>query len=166
MLERGRVGESWRAQRWDSFRLNTPGWMNQLPDGAVLVVGSAQSGCQVAEDLLGAGRRVLLATSPVGRVPFRYRGRDATAWMVEAGFFDQRPRDLPDPSVMRAAPPILAPGRGLSLQALARAGATLVGRPVAVDGEVVSFDGSAEANVAAGDAFAARVPSPTRSGPI
>jgi len=253
VLERGRVGESWRAQRWDSFRLNTPGWMNQLlgdqasgayatgvevvqrleklaadcpvregvrvvrlasagegyilrpdggddiaaravvvatgdqnlpqvpalagrfpervarhhtagyrgpgqlPHGAVLVVGSAQSGCQVAEDLLAAGRRVLLATSPVGRVPFRYRGRDATDWMVGAGFFDQRPRDLPDPSVMRAAPPILAPGRGLSLQGLARAGATLVGRPVAVDGEVVSFDGSAEANVAAGDAFAARV---------
>jgi putative flavoprotein involved in K+ transport len=77
--------------------------------------------------------------------------------MVEAGFFDQRPRDLPDPSVMRAATPILAPGRGLSLQVLARAGATLVGRPIAVDGEVVSFDGSAEANIAAGDAFAARV---------
>jgi hypothetical protein len=30
VLERGRVGESWRTQRWDSFRLNTPGWMNQL----------------------------------------------------------------------------------------------------------------------------------------
>ena len=30
VLERGRVGESWRTQRWESFRLNTPGWMNQL----------------------------------------------------------------------------------------------------------------------------------------
>ena len=30
VLERGRVGESWRAQRWDSFRLNTPGWMNEM----------------------------------------------------------------------------------------------------------------------------------------
>lgn len=30
VLERGRVGESWRTQRWDSFRLNTPGWMNQM----------------------------------------------------------------------------------------------------------------------------------------
>ena len=69
---------------------------------------------------------------------------------------DQRPRDLPDPSVMRAAQPILAPGRGLSLPALARVGVTLTGRPVAVDGEQVSFDGSVAANVAAGDAFAAR----------
>jgi putative flavoprotein involved in K+ transport len=36
----------------------------QLPDGAVLVVGSAQSGCQITEDLLAGGRRVVLATSP------------------------------------------------------------------------------------------------------
>jgi putative flavoprotein involved in K+ transport len=252
VLERGRVGESWRTQRWDSFRLNTPGWMNQilgeqapdayatgvevverldklaadcpvregapvarlaaagdgyalrtgdgdvlartvvvasgdqnlpkipalagtfpgwvaqyhtadyrgpdqLPEGAVLVVGSAQSGCQITEDLLAGGRRVALATSPVGRVPWRHRGRDTAEWLVEAGFMDQRPRDLPDPSVMHAAQPILAPGRGLSLKALARAGAMLVGRPVAVAGEQVIFDNSVQANVAAGDAFAARM---------
>jgi putative flavoprotein involved in K+ transport len=159
ILGRSQAGDTWRTQRWDSFRLNTPGWMNQLlggqerygyadraevvqkleqlasnspihtgvrvarlapagegfalgtsdgefrsrtvvvatgdqnvpripalarrlpdraahhtadysgpgqlPDGAVLVVGSGQSGCQIAEDLLVAGRRVLLATSPV-----------------------------------------------------------------------------------------------------
>ena len=34
VLERGRVGESWRAQRWDSFRLNTPNWSNGLPGEA------------------------------------------------------------------------------------------------------------------------------------
>ena len=106
----------------------------QLPGGAVLVVGSAQSGCQIAEDLLAGGRRVILATSPVGRVPFRHRGRETVEWLAEAGFMDQRPRDLPDPSVMRAAMPIIAPGRGLSLPALAQAGATLAGRPVAVVG--------------------------------
>jgi putative flavoprotein involved in K+ transport len=252
VLERGRVGEIWRTQRWDSFRLNTPGWMNQLlgeqprdafatgaevvqrlekvaadapvragvelarlrrrgdgylletgagdlhartvvvatgdqnlprvpalarslpdrvaqyhtadyrgpgqlPDGAVLVVGSAQSGCQIAEDLLAGGRRVFLATSPAGRFAWRHRGGDTIGWLVEAGFFDQRPRDLPDPSVMRAAQPIIASGgRSLSLQALARAGATLVGRPLAVAGERVAFDDSVIANVAAGDAFAAR----------
>jgi putative flavoprotein involved in K+ transport len=58
---------------------------------------------------------------------------------------------------MRAVPPIVAPGRGLSLQTLARAGVTLVGRPIAVDGERVAFDGSVAANMAAGDAFAARI---------
>jgi putative flavoprotein involved in K+ transport len=252
VLERGRVGQSWRTQRWDSFQLNTPGWMNQLlgeqprdsyatggdvvqrleklaadcpvregtpvarlapagdsyalatggddilartvvvasgdqnlpkipalastfpdrvahyhtadyrgpdqlPGGAVLVVGSAQSGCQITEDLLAGGRRVILATSPVGRVPFQHRGRESIDWLVEAGFMDQRPHDLPDPSVMRAAMPILAPGRGLSLQALARAGVTLLGRPVAVAGDRVTFDTSVTANLAAGDAFATRV---------
>jgi putative flavoprotein involved in K+ transport len=245
------VGQSWREQRWDSLRLNNPGWMNpmlghqprdayltgkevverldtlaaacpvregvrvarlapdgdrwalrtgggqirsrtvvvatggenvprtpglarafpgrvaqyhaadyrnprRLPEGAVLVVGSAQSGCQIAEDLLTAGRRVVLATSPVGRAPARYRGRDTVEWLVECGFFDQRPRDLPDPSVMAAPQPLLAPGgRSMSLQALARAGVTLAGRLMAVDGEHVRFDGSAPANVAAGDKFAA-----------
>jgi putative flavoprotein involved in K+ transport len=251
VLERGRAGETWRAQRWDSFQLNTAGWMNlllgdqppdayatgaevvrrlerlaaacpvhegvevtrldpagegyvlrtgagdvlarclvvttgdqnqprvpalarrfpatvaqfhtasyrhpgQLPDGAVLVVGSAQSGCQIAEDLLAGGHRVILATSRVGRVPFRHRGRETIEWLAEAGFMEQRPHDLPDPSVMRAAMPIIAPGRGLSLPALARAGVTLAGRLAAVDGERVAFDDCVAANIAAGDAFAAR----------
>jgi putative flavoprotein involved in K+ transport len=130
----------------------------QLPAGAVLVVGSAQSGGQIAEDLLiSSGRRVVLATSAAGRLAWRYRGGDTIEWLVQAGFFDQRPCDLPDPSVMRAAQPIVASGgRSLSLQALARAGATLVGRPVAVDGERLTFDDGVPANIAAGDAFAAR----------
>jgi putative flavoprotein involved in K+ transport len=129
-----------------------------LPAGTVLIVGSAQSGCQIAEDLLSAGRRVVLATSAVGRLPWWHRGRSSLEWLVGGGFFDQRPQDLPDPSLVRAAQPIVAPGgRSLSLQALARAGATLVGRPVAVAGERVTFDHSVLANVAAGDAFAARV---------
>jgi putative flavoprotein involved in K+ transport len=242
ILERGRVGQSWREQRWDCLRLNNPGWMNpmlgeqapdtyllaaacpvreglrvarlaphgdrwtlltgdgelrarsvvvasggenlprlpglaralsgrvaqyhaadyrnpgQLPDGAVLVVGSAQSGCQIAEDLLAAGRQVILATSPVGRAPARHRGRDTVEWLVECGFFRQRPQDLPDPSVMAAPQPLLAPGgRSMSLQVLARAGVTLAGRLVAAHGEQVTFDDSAPANVAAGDAFAARI---------
>jgi putative flavoprotein involved in K+ transport len=129
----------------------------QLPEGAVLIVGTAQSGCQIAEDLLlSGGRRVVLATSAAGRVPFRYRGRDILEWLIEAGFMDQRPQDLPDPAMMKAAMPIIAPGHGLSLPGLARAGAALAGRPVAVDGERLGFDDSAAANVAAGDAFAAR----------
>ena len=31
VLEQGRVGETWRSGRWDSFTLNTPNWMTQLP---------------------------------------------------------------------------------------------------------------------------------------
>src|SRR5215470_6027336 len=188
VLERGRVGESWRSARWDSFTLVTPNWMTRLPGyqmaadsggdfvprddvvamlealaaglpvreqtevtsvaagshgyqvatatgtiaaravviagggqrrpviprlaaglpaavvqsdaaryrnptalppGAVLVVGSGQSGAQIASELALAGRDVLLATSRVPRVPRRYRGRDVHEWAVELGLYDQ-----------------------------------------------------------------------------
>jgi putative flavoprotein involved in K+ transport len=131
---------------------------DQLSAGPVLIVGSAQSGYQIAEELLGAGRRVVVATSRVGRAPARHRGRDTLELLVEAGFFDQRPDDLPDPSVMQAPQPLLAPGgRSASLQTLLRAGATLTGRLLAVDGRELRFDDSAAANIAAADAFATRI---------
>jgi putative flavoprotein involved in K+ transport len=43
-----------------------------LPEGAVLVVGSGQSGAQIAEELYQNGRKVYLAVSRAGRVPRRY----------------------------------------------------------------------------------------------
>ena len=253
VLERGRVGHTWRTQRWDSLRLNNPGWMNpmlgaqprgtylcagevtrrlehlaagcpvhefeavtalhrrrgswlvrtgggelrartvviatggenvphtpdlasrlprriaqchaaqyrapaQLPGDGVLVVGSAQSGYQIAEELLAAGRRVVVATSAVGRAPAEHRGRPTVEWLVDLGFFDQRPEDLPDPSVIRAPQPLLAPGgRSASLQSLARAGAMLVGRLTTVDGERIGLDASVAANIEFADAFADRI---------
>ena len=60
----------------------------QLPDGAVLVVGSGQSGCQVAEDLHRAGRNVHLAVGNAGRIPRRYRGRDILDWDLATGYMD------------------------------------------------------------------------------
>ncbi len=44
-----------------------------LPDGAVLVVGSGASGCQIADELLESGRRVYLSIGQHRRVPRRYR---------------------------------------------------------------------------------------------
>ena len=61
-----------------------------LQKGAVLVVGSGQSGCQIAEDLAEAGRTVFLSTSRTGRLPRRYRGRDIMIWLVQSGFLDVR----------------------------------------------------------------------------
>jgi putative flavoprotein involved in K+ transport len=131
---------------------------DRLPEGIVLVVGSGQSGAQISEDLLAGGRRVLLATSPVGRVPVRHRGLNTFDLLHAAGFFDQTPADLPDPAMIHVPQPILAPGgRALSLQMLARAGATLTGRMVAVQNGRVRFDDSATANIAVGDQFAGRV---------
>jgi putative flavoprotein involved in K+ transport len=101
---------------------------------------------------------VLLATGRVGRAPARYRGRDTVDWLLDCGFF-QEPRDeLPDPSVTTAPQPLLAPGgRSISLQSVARAGATLTGRLIAVNGHRLTFDDSLHANIAYADAFADRI---------
>jgi putative flavoprotein involved in K+ transport len=53
---------------------------NQLPPGAVLVVGSGASGCQIADDLLQTGRQVYLSVGHPNRVPRRYRGKDFAYW--------------------------------------------------------------------------------------
>src|SRR3990172_10581732 len=49
---------------------------SSLPSGGVVVVGSGQTGCQITEELLSAGRKVYLCTIKVGRAPRHYRGRD------------------------------------------------------------------------------------------
>jgi putative flavoprotein involved in K+ transport len=60
-----------------------------LPDGAVLVVGSGASGCQIADELLRAGRTVLLSVSTHRRVPRRFRGKDVYWWLDRMGRFAQ-----------------------------------------------------------------------------
>jgi putative flavoprotein involved in K+ transport len=231
VLERGRVGETWRTQRWDSFRMNTPNWFtalpgspydgpepegfysrdefvrmleahttrhrlpvethapvlelstnpgsdtsfrvtsprgtflarnvivatgNQsrpklpgiasslpegplrlhaadyrnadiLPEGAVLVVGCATSGLQIAEDLIEAGRVVYLATSHVGRQVRRYRGRDIVHWLEHAGIFDQPP-PVPDGAGHILARSSLGARRTISLQSLSAQDVVLLGR--------------------------------------
>jgi hypothetical protein len=115
-----------------------------LPEGAVLVVGSAQSGCQIAEDLLEAGRRVYVSASRVARAPRRWRGRDILDWFIDTGFFEVRVQDLEDPKMQFAAQPQVSGvgplGRTVSLQQLARAGATLVGKLRGAEGDVLHFD--------------------------
>jgi putative flavoprotein involved in K+ transport len=263
VLERGEIGESWRAQRWDSFKLNTPSLMNrlpggpaaadpdeflgrdawiaelmayarqgslpvrtranvtavtadgnggfvvtigddetvrarsivvasgianaqkrpaaaagidrrieifttgtyrrpsQLPPGPVLVVGSAQSGCQIAEDVLDAGREVYLATGTVGRLPRRLRGRDTLALLAESGWMAQRPADLSDPALMRAAQPLISGvgirGHTVSLQWLARRGVTLLGHFESADGTRLRFADDLANHVRSGDEGSARI---------
>ncbi|WP_300404660.1 MSMEG_0569 family flavin-dependent oxidoreductase [Nocardioides sp.] len=60
----------------------------QLADGAVLVVGSGQSGAQIAEDLHLAGRTVHLALGDAPRVARTYRGRDSMTWLSDMGLYD------------------------------------------------------------------------------
>lgn len=68
---------------------------DQLPDGAVLVVGSGQSGAQIAEDLHLAGRRVHLAVGNAPRVARFYRGRDCMTWLSDMGLYDKAAAEYP-----------------------------------------------------------------------
>lgn len=252
IFERGRVGETWRSQRWDSFAVNTPNWANglpgdayegnepdgffhrdelvgyfehyaskfelpvkegvtvaavdadgdgfrvtfenadgavdtvtagnvvvasgimqapkipgirerfpqsllqlhasdyrsadKLPPGAVVVIGSGQSGCQISEDLIHAGRDVYLSTSKVGRLRRRYRHRDVVEWAEDMGFWDVAVEDLPDPAIEFAAQPQVSGvgryGSTLSLQSMARDGVRLMGRLSDVENGVLKTDNS------------------------
>lgn len=268
VLERGRIGQTWRSQRWGSFTLNTPSWINRLPGdeeadldepldgfathldlvsrleryasrwdlpvreetavarvertaddgyrvhladdagppiecrsvvvasggqnvprtppiasamptsivqlsaigyrdaaslppGAVIVVGAGQSGGQIVEDLLGAGREVYWSVSAVPRVPRRYRGRDIFEWLEGAGFFGATTESIEDPAELVAKMPIVSGvgryGHTLSLQWLAAKGARLIGRITRVDGTALSLDDSVEACVRFGDERSAGV---------
>jgi putative flavoprotein involved in K+ transport len=68
-----------------------------LPAGSVLVVGSAQSGCQIAEELYQTGRKVFLTVGNSGRFPRRYRKKEITHWLDKLGFYDLTPDKLPSP---------------------------------------------------------------------
>ena len=132
----------------------------QLADGAVMVVGGGQSGCQIVEELVEAGRTVYLATSKVGRVRRYYRGRDMLAWWVDSGFFAQGVKDLANTEERFARQPMISGTEGghtVSLQALWRSGARLTGRLRGFEGVVAYFDDDLAENVAFADALSARV---------
>ncbi|MGH3078775.1 MAG: flavin-containing monooxygenase [Gaiellaceae bacterium] len=259
VLERGRVGETWRSERWDGFFLNTPRWTqqlpgfeyagddpdgfaplaevieyvegyarsfgapiregvvvkalrprdggyvvetsageleadnavvatgafqrptppapgaesatvilqlhtsayrrpDQLPDGAVLVVGSGQSGCQIADELLDADREVHLSVGRCPWLPRRYRGRDILHWLLVTGVLDETVNELPSPGArLGCNPPVSGNDRGHDCHPrwLERRGASLVGRVARIDGSRVSFEPGLGENLAFGNAFVA-----------
>ncbi|MGA8924028.1 MAG: NAD(P)-binding domain-containing protein, partial [Candidatus Dormiibacterota bacterium] len=69
-----------------------------LPPGAVLVVGSGQTGCQLAEELQESGRAVYLACGRCAWTPRRIEGRDFVWWSAQSGFLDRPLAALPAPA--------------------------------------------------------------------
>jgi putative flavoprotein involved in K+ transport len=268
IFERGKVGESWKSQRWDSFTINTPSWINnlpgetyegdkpdsfyllkefteyldsyaskhklpvvenakvtsldksggagkykvavsqngnskeyfcnqvvvasgimnekntpsisknisseilqlhaseyknppQLPEGAALVVGSAQSGVQITEDLAGAGRKVFLSTSKVPRARRRYRGKDMVYWFVKSGFWDVKTRDITDPAMFSIRQPQISGvgfrGHTVSLQWLHKKEVEVLGRLEKANGYTVYFQPNAAEHVKFADEFSKKV---------
>jgi putative flavoprotein involved in K+ transport len=257
VLERGRIGQTWRAERWDGFYLNTPNWTlqlpgaeydgdrpddfmplagmidyldeyarkidapvrehvaverlrhrgdayeldassgpitarrvvvatgafqqptasplaaglpsdvlqlhtsaykrpEQLPGGAVLIVGSGQSGCQIADELLASGRRVYLSVGRCPWFPRRIRGRDVVHWAIAVGLMDDLVESLPSAEARLLCNPTVSGndgGHDCNPRTLAAAGAVLLGRlEGCADGVAVLGPGLQEC-IAAGDGF-------------
>ena len=137
----------------DVFQLTASNYRNpeQLPEGGVLVVGAGASGCQIAEELLDAGRRVYLSVGSHRCVPRRYRGRDFIWWMNALGW-DER---VADPAAGRQPPLVISGakgGRTVDLREYAAAGMALAGRFSGAWDGVASFAPDLAASLAAGDA--------------
>ena len=101
-----------------------------LPDGAVLVVGTGQSGAQIAQELYQSGRKVYLSIGSAGRVPRRYRGKDINDWFTRIGMFDTKVEELKSPHAKFHAHPQISGkngGQSLNLHQFARDGVVLLG---------------------------------------
>jgi putative flavoprotein involved in K+ transport len=125
-----------------------------LPQGAVLVVGSAQSGAQIAEDLCEAGRKVYLAVGRAGRTPRRYRGKDANWWSERLGIYDRTVEELPSPRAKFAGKPHISGTRGghtLNLHQFARDGVVLLGHLQGVSNGIISLAPDLHNNLAKAD---------------
>jgi len=136
---------------------------DRLPPGGVLLVGSGQTGVQLAEELMAAGRSVTMAVGRCGRVPRRYRGRDIFWWLRQVamagpavGVRLPTAADMPNPRLRLACNPQLS-GHGrphdTNLRQMAAAGLRLVGRLEAVEGTRARFAPDLAENLAFADRF-------------
>jgi putative flavoprotein involved in K+ transport len=133
----------------------------QLPPGAILVAGSAQSGCQIAEELYQSGCKVYLSTGgSSGRAPRRYRGQETTRWLAKIGFFDRTVDMLTSPKEKFGGNPQLS-GKGgghtLNLHQFTRDGVRLLGRITGAQDGRLTFAPDLKDNLAKIDAFEADV---------
>lgn len=123
----------------------------QLPDGAVLVVGAGSSGVQIADELQRSGRRVYLSVGPHDRPPRRYRGRDFVWWLGVLGKWEAATPPLGAEHVTIAVSGAHG-GRTVDFRALAASGIELVGRAVSFENGTMCFAPDVGDNIANGDA--------------
>ncbi|MFD5453904.1 MSMEG_0569 family flavin-dependent oxidoreductase [Streptomyces olivaceus] len=131
---------------------------DQLPEGGVLVVGTGQSGCQIAEDLHLAGRQVHLAVGSAPRVARFYRGRDCVAWLDDMGHYAKNIGDFGDADSVRMRVNHYVTGRDggrdIDLRAFARDGMRLHGRLTGIEGTFLQFADDLRTNLDHADAVA------------
>jgi len=123
---------------------------DRLPEGGVLVVGSGQSGAQIAEELHEAERQTWLAVSSAVREPRSYRGKDTNYWYDMMGGFAKTFSDIDDPKERYTPNPHCSGkngGHALNLEKFAQDGINLAGRVSNIEGTVVSFQDNLVNNV-------------------
>jgi putative flavoprotein involved in K+ transport len=131
-----------------------------LPPGKVLIVGSGQTGCQLAEEIFESGRAVSLAC---GRAPWvlrRIEGRDTISWLNQTPFFDVTLSDFPSPSARLLSNPQMSGhhgGHDLNFRTLQAQGVQLLGRFIGVADGRAHFAADLAESVAFGDARYAEV---------
>ncbi|MEJ2351265.1 MAG: hypothetical protein P8Y03_15880 [Anaerolineales bacterium] len=121
-----------------------------------LLVGLAQTGCQIAEELYQSGRKVYLFVSNAGRLPRRYRGKDITWWLDVVDFFDKTVDQLPSPKAKFAASAHGTGkdgGRTINLHQFARDGVVLLGHIQNVQADGIVLVPDLKENLAKADKF-------------
>jgi putative flavoprotein involved in K+ transport len=137
--------------------IDTEGYTNPdaLPPGKVLVIGSGQTGCQLAEDLVEAGRDVFLACGRAPWIPRRLDDRDTVAWITETPFLEGTLADLPSPLARLGANPQASGrygGHDLHYRTLQASGVNLLGHFAGAEDGVARFAPDLADSVAFGDA--------------
>lgn len=129
----------------------------QLEDGAILIVGSGQTGCQIADELHRAGRKVFVACGRCPWGPRRMGGHDLIWWIVESGFWERTRDQLPSPAA-RLIGNVQATGHGggrdLNTRTLHASGVELVGRYLGADDRKVYLADDLAQSIQAGDDLA------------
>ncbi|MEJ8474411.1 flavin-containing monooxygenase [Roseibium algae] len=123
----------------------------QLPDGAVLVVGAGSSGGQIADELLRAGKTVYLSVGPHDRPPRGYRGRDFCWWLGVLGKWDASTL-TPGKEHVTISVSGARGGQTVDFRRYASRGMNLVGRTEAYEDGVLHFAPDLVDNLAQGDA--------------
>jgi len=124
----------------------------QLPEGAVLVVGAGSSGAQIADELLLAGKSVYLSVGPHDLPPRSYRGRDFVWWLGVLGKWEAITKD-PDMDHVTIAVSGAHGGHTVDFRRLAGQGITLLGRTKSFKNNLMHFATDLAKNIANGNAY-------------
>jgi putative flavoprotein involved in K+ transport len=129
-----------------------------IPPGSVLIVGSGQTGCQLAEELHETGRKVFLSCGRAPWAPRRMGGHDLVWWIAESGFWDRTIDQLPSPAARLIGNPQNTGhggGHDLNYRTLHAAGVELVGRYLGAEAGKIHLAADVTDSVDSGDAMSA-----------